>query len=142
MQKHQKQAPPHELFDAMVETYLGGVLQTGNGLLELEVRFGTRNLKRVASITKIDFDNVIKTLLSAGYVMEKTDDYTLKINSEIADPHTGKPRMADIRTEIAGLHNIQTYCRTNSLDKVHPVFVQKTGFHPNDSPESVPPRQF
>ena len=142
MQKHQKQAPPHELFDAMVETYLGGVLQTGNGLLELEVRFGTRNLKRVASITKIDFDNVIKTLLSAGYVMEKTDDYTLKINSEIADPHTGKPRMADIRTEIAGLHNIQTYCRTNSLDKVHPVFVQKTGFHPNDSPESVPPVNF
>jgi hypothetical protein len=142
MQKHQKQAPPHELFDAMVETYLGGVLQTGNGLLELEVRFGTRNLKRVASITKIDFDNVIKTLLSAGYVMEKTDDYTLKINSEIADPHTGKPRMADIRTEIAGLHNIQMYCRTNSLDKVHPVFVQKTGFHPGESPESIPPVNF
>jgi len=138
MQKHQKQAPPHELFDAMVETYLGGVLQS----LELEVRFGTRNLKHVASITKIDFDSVIKTLLSAGYVMEKTDDYTLKINSEIADPRTGKPRMADIRTEIAGLHNIQVYCRTNSLDKVHPTFVQKTGFHPNDSPDPIPPVNF
>lgn len=135
MQKHQKQAPPHELFDTMVETYLGGVLQ---GSLELEVRFGTRNLKHVASITKIDFDNVIKTLLSAGYIMEKTDDYTLKINSEITDPHTGKPRMADIRTEITGLHNIQMYCRTNSLDKVHPVFVQKTGFHPDESSASAP----
>jgi len=66
---HQKQAPPHELFDAMVETYLSRVLQTDNGSLELEVRFGTRNLKHVASTTKIDFDNVIKTLLSAGFVM-------------------------------------------------------------------------
>ena len=141
-QKHQKQAPPNELFDAMVETYLGGVLQTGNGSLELEVRFGTRNLKHIASITKIDFDNVIKTLLSAGYVMEKTDDYTLKINSEIADPNTGKPRMADIRTEITGIHNIQMYCRTNSLDKVHPIFVQKTGFHPGESSESIPPVNF
>jgi hypothetical protein len=140
-QTHQKQAPPHELFDQMIERYLGGVLQTDGGTLELEVRFGTRNLKRVASTTKIDFDNVIKTLLSAGYVMEKTDDYTLKINSEIADPHTGKPRMADIRTEIRGLHNIQLYCKTNSLEKVLPTFVQKTGFV-GHSGEMIPPLNF
>jgi len=127
MQKNQKQAPPHELFDAMVETYLGGVLHTENGSLELEVRFGTRNLKHVASITKIDFDNVIKALLSAGFVMQRTDDYTLKINSEIVGEN-GKPEMSKIRTEIAGLHDIQLYCKTNSLDKVHPIFVQKTAF--------------
>ena len=132
MQKHQKQAPPHELFDAMVETYLGGVLHTENGSLELEVRFGTRNLKHVASLTKIDFDNVIKALLSAGFVMQKTDDYTLKINSEIMNAN-GKPEMSNIRTEIAGLHNIQLYCKTNSLDKVHPMFVQKTAFQRGDS---------
>ena len=80
-QTHQKQAPPHEMFDNMIEQYLGGVLRTDGGTLELEVRFGTRNLKHVASITKIDFDNVIKTLLSSGFVMEKMDDYALKINS-------------------------------------------------------------
>ena len=141
MQKHQKQAPPHELFDNLVEQYLGGVLRTDGGSLELEVRFGTRNLKHVASTTKIDFDNVIKTLLSSGFVMEKTDDYTLKISSEIVDPHTGKPKMADIRTEIKGLHNIQMYCKTNSLEKVMPTFVQKTGFDGADG-EIIPPLNF
>ena len=133
-QSHQKSPPPHELFDAMVETYLGGVLQTENGTPELEVRFGTRNLKHVASITKIEFDSVIKALLSAGFVMQKTDDYTLKISSEIGS------EMSNIRTEIAGLHNIQLYCRTNSLEKVMPTFVQKTSFHHGDEP--VPPVNF
>ena len=141
MQTHQKQAPPHELFDAIVETYLDGVLQTDNGSLELEVRFGTRNLKHVASITKIDFDNVIKNLLSSGFVMQKTDDYTLKISSEIADPKTGKSSMSDIRTEIAGIHNIQLYCKTNSLDKVQPSFLQKTASVGNDG-EIIRPINF
>jgi len=140
-QTHQKQAPPHELFDKMMEQYLGGVLRTDGGTLELEARFGTRNLKHVASITKIDFDNVIKTMLSSGFVMEKTDDYTLKINSEITDPQTGKYKMADIRTEIRGIHNIQLYCKTNSLDKVHPVFVQKTGVDVGDG-EIIHPLNF
>ena len=141
MQTHQKQAPPHELFDDMIEGYLGGVLRTDGGSLELEVRFGTRNLKHVASTTKIDFDNVVKTLLSSGFVMEKTDDYTLKINSESLDPHTGKPKMSDIRTEIRGLHNIQLYCKTNSLEKVMPTFVQKTGFE-GGAGEMIPPLNF
>jgi hypothetical protein len=141
MQKHQKQAPPHELFDRMVEDYLGGVLRTDGGTLELEVRFGTRNLKHIASTTKIDFDNVIKSLLSSGFVMEKTDEYTLKINSEIQDPQTGRPKMSDIRTEIRGIHNVQQYCRTNSLEKVMPVFVQKTGFQ-NEAGEIIPPLNF
>jgi len=140
-QTHQKQAPPHELFDHMIEQYLGGVLRTDDGSLELEVRFGTRNLKHVASTTKINFDNVIKTLLSSGFVMEKTDDYTLKINSEITDSQTGKPKWADIRTEIRGLHNIQVYCKTNSLDKVHPTFVQKTGVE-GSAGEIIPPLNF
>jgi hypothetical protein len=139
---HQKQAPPHELFDEMIEHYLGGVLRTDGGSLELEVRFGTRNVKNVASITKIDFDNVIKTLLSSGFVMEKTDDYTLKINSESTDPQTGKSKMSDIRTEIRGLHNIQLYCKTNSLDKVFPTFVQKTGVEEGDSGEIIHPLNF
>ena len=138
MHKHQKQAPPHELFDDMMEQYLGGVLQ---GSLELEVRFGTRNLKHVASITKIDFDNVIQTLMSAGFVMEKTDEYTLKINSEIVDAH-GKSKMADIRTEIRGLHNIQLYCKTNSLEKTTPTFVQKTGHSDGGGGEIIPPLNF
>ena len=142
MPAHQKQAPLNELFDDMIEQYLGGVLRTDDGSLELEVRFGTRNLKHVAPTTKIDFDNVIKTLLSSGFVMQKTDDYTLKIHSEAAvDPKTGKPAQSDIRTEIAGLHNIQLYCKTNSLDKVQPIFVQKTAAVANDG-EIIRPLNF
>jgi len=141
MQTHQKQAPPHELFDDMIERYLGGVLRTDGGSLELEVRFGTRNLKHVASTTKIDFDNVIKALLSSGFIMEKMDDYTLKINSESLDPQTGKPKMSNIRTEIKGLHNIQLYCKTNSLETVTPTFVQKTGIE-GDNGEMIPPLNF
>ena len=141
-QTHQKQAPLNELFDDMIEQYLGGVLRTDDGSLELEVRFGTRNLKHVAPTTKIDFDNVIKTLVSSGFVMQKTDDYTLKIHSEAAvDPKTGKPAQSDIRTEIAGLHNIQLYCKTNSLDKVQPIFVQKTAAVANDG-EIIRPLNF
>ena len=140
--QHQKQAPPHELFDHMIERYLGGVLRTEDGSLELEVRFGTRHLKHVAPTTKIDFDNVIKTLLSSGFVIQKTDDYTLKIHSEAAvDPKTGKPAQSDIRTEVAGLHNIQLYCKTNSLDKVQPTFVQKTAAVANDG-EIIRPLNF
>lgn len=74
--------------------------------------------------------------------MQKTDDYTLKIGSEVADPSTGKLAMSDIRTEIAGLHNVQLYCKTNSLDRVHPAFVKKTAFHMDDNAEPVPPVNF
>ena len=67
---------------------------------ELEVKFATRGIKR---ITKINFDNVIKQLLSNNFKFAGESNHYLRITSD------------NIRCEIIGLKNIQEYCRTNSL---------------------------
>jgi len=88
---------------------------------ELECKFGTRGFK---NITKIDYLNVIKKLLSCGFQKEYLNDekYVLKIQPETIDPKTGQFRIAyDIdvfRVEINGKNNIEKYCRTNSLTNV------------------------
>ena len=67
---------------------------------ELEVKFGTRGIKK---ITKITFDNVIKQLLSNKFHFEQDSKYYLSIKSN------------NIRTEIIGIDNVQDYCRINNL---------------------------
>ena len=79
---------------------------------EQEVRFGT---KRQQSITRIDFDNVIKKLLSSGFITDTIPSTTLKMNMEYTDSKTGDLKIGTKRAEIKGLENIQKYCRTNSL---------------------------
>lgn len=82
---------------------------------EIEVRFGNKNSK---SFTKSDYDNVIKRLLSIGFVTDNTSGYnSLRIKNEFMDPKTGKFRISSIRTEINGIHNIQQYCKTNDLSE-------------------------
>ena len=72
---------------------------------ELEVKFGTKGIK---SITRNDYDNVIKKLKSFGFnTSNSAGNYYLRINCEYADK--GEFRMSNIRTEISGLHNIQEY---------------------------------
>ena len=47
---------------------------------ELEVKFGTKNIKR---ISKIDFDNVIRKLKSLNYkCANEQGNYSLKIQNE------------------------------------------------------------
>ena len=77
---------------------------------EFEVRFGVKG----KPISKIQFDNVIKYLLSQGLELG-TETQTLKIQNEFIDPKTGKNRISNLRTEINGGLNIQEYCRTNSI---------------------------
>ena len=79
---------------------------------EFEVRFGTKG----ASLSKIDFDNIAQKILSSGFQLEERDNYSLKIFSEYLDPNTGKTRTSNIRTEIHGMHAIQKYCKTNSIN--------------------------
>ena len=85
-----------------------------NQTAELEVKFGTRGIK---SITKIDFDNVIKQLMSNNFKFNDESIYYLSIKTD------------SIRTEIIGLKNIQSYCMTNSLPSERPIeaynFVEK-----------------
>lgn len=84
---------------------------------ELEVRFGTRGIK---PLTKIDFDNVVKKLKSFGFsCATPSGNYMLRIQNEYLDPITGKTQVSrNIRTEIAGFHAIQEYCRNNDIKKV------------------------
>ena len=50
---------------------------------ELEVRFGTRGIKRT---TKIDYDNVIEVLISKGFNCVNTGGaYALRVQNEFLD---------------------------------------------------------
>lgn len=95
------------------------------GDVEMEVRFGTKGNK---PINKIDFDNAIKKLKSLGFEIQK-EEYLLRAYPEYMDPTTGINKTSTVRLELEGIHNIQTYCKTNSLEKVGSYstkFVQKS----------------
>jgi hypothetical protein len=109
----------------MIKTYLEEI-KKGNVSNELEVRFGTKGFKR---ITKIDYDNVIKKLLSLGFKQNDSESYLLRCQSEYIDSKTGVTKISNVRTEIEGLHSIQELCKTNSIEKLIPYdakFTQKT----------------
>jgi hypothetical protein len=103
--------------------------------LELEVKFGT--LYNSKYITRINYDNVMKKLLSSGFYIDNTV-YLLRIQNEYMDPRTGAPRLSDIRTEINGLQNIRTYCQTNRLEGIETglAYIDKARFR-TEQPTSV-----
>jgi hypothetical protein len=87
---------------------------------EMEVKFGTRGVKR---LTKQDYDNVIKKLKDTGFYSNQTDGYyCLKIQPEFIDTRTGEFRSSNdmdrFRVEINGLTNIQEYCRNNNIEQL------------------------
>jgi hypothetical protein len=112
-----------EMFNIMTQKYLDNIFKKEDGISELEVKFGTRGIK---DITKDDFDNVVKKLISSGFTIEKSQEYCLKIQSEFTDMSTGKTKLSNIRTEIFGLSNIQKYCRNDRLDDINYRFLQKS----------------
>lgn len=82
---------------------------------ELEVRFSTKSAK---SLTKIDYDNVIRKLKSLQFTSPKPQgDYQLKIQSEYTDIKTGRTKMSNIRTQVSGISAIQAYCKNNVFEK-------------------------
>ena len=91
---------------------------------ELEVKFGTKGIK---SITRNDYDNVIKKLKSFGFnTTNSSGNYYLRINCEYSDK--GEFRMSNIRTEISGLHNIQEYCKNNDLKSIYKISPTSVSF--------------
>jgi hypothetical protein len=94
--------------------------------LELEVKFSTIGFK---PITRINFDNIIKKLLSLGFKIDY-NVYLLRVQNEYLDPKTGTVRLSNVRTEISGLQNIRTYCQTNSLTSIESgvQFIMKNRF--------------
>ena len=100
----------------IIKVYLDNLFKvSANAELELEAKFGTRGIKQ---ISRIDYGNVIKTLISHGFVAQGSNKYLLRIQNEYTDTNTGEVRMSQIRTEINGLHNVQSYCKTNRLDSI------------------------
>ena len=103
---------------------------------ELEVRF--RAMRKPFS--KLDYDRLAQYLLSNQFRMGNPDGtHILRIQQE----YTPKTRyFANIRTEINGLHDIQTYCRTNQIEsvrnknhikKTHPEDAEKNRIEPYDN---------
>jgi hypothetical protein len=106
-------AKPQTLND-MLQIYLDNarlVSTTRDNSLEFEVKFGTKNIKR---ITKIDYDNVIQYLLSSGFT-SSPEQYKLRIFNEFVDPKTGVTKLSHIRTELSGIGNISRYCKNNNI---------------------------
>ena len=130
-------ATTKDMFNMMTQKYLDNVLNKQDGLSELEVKFGTKGIKQ---ITKDDFDNVIKKLISSGFKIIKSQEYCLKIQSEFTDISTGKRKLSYIRAEIYGLSSIQTYCRTDKIDAVNYRFIKKT--KAKEGSEIIPPVDF
>lgn len=97
----------HEKFKKYFEKFV----TSKKSNLELEVRFGTKGKK----ITKIDFDNVIQKLLSIGFVINDSESYLLRIQTEYFDKITGKIKTSNIRTEVNYFHAIQEYCNKNDV---------------------------
>ncbi len=114
-----KLSPP-EQFNRLVKIFYDqGLFRTPSVLLnnELEVRFGTKDFKR---LTKNDYDNVVKTLKSFGFVSANPSGVpSLRIKNEFLDSTTGRFKMSDIRTQIDGLIGIEKYCKSNDIRSVY-----------------------
>ena len=95
---------------------------------EFEVRFGTKD----KSITKINYDGVIKKLLSLGFTFDSTNPETrLRITLD----------KKSIRCDINGIENISQYCKSNMLGKLNPnsfKFVDKK-YLKDANGEIIPP---
>jgi len=122
----------HDLY----KVYLSNVTRVSvDEELELEAKFGTLGIN---PITQINYDNVMKKLLSSGFYIDSSV-YLLRIQNEYMDLKTGAPRLSNIRTEINGLQNIRLYCQTNRLDGIDAglSYIQKSPFQTDDRPGSV-----
>ena len=127
--------------DTMLKIYLDNILKISDTeQLELEVKFGTQGIR---STTRIDYDNVINKLLSAGFISEG-NQYLLRIQNEYTDPKTSSmPKISNIRTEIKSIQSVQKYCKTNSISNLAGTagtsFVKK---QPYKEPFNVPDFNF
>ena len=95
---------------------------------EFEIRFGTKKIK---NINKVDFYNIIKSLLNYDFKLNN-ENYYLKIMNTNVTP---------IRTQITGLPNIQSYCKLDNLsgivDEHNLNFIEKEYFK-NDKGQLMP----
>jgi hypothetical protein len=118
-----KKMTPPEAFNKLVKTFYDLNLYRNNpsvGNNELEVRFGTKELRDIKRLTKNDYDNVVKVLKSFGfYTPTPLGTPSLRVRCEFLDSISGRFKMSDVRTEIDGITGIETYCRSNDIKEVY-----------------------
>lgn len=109
---------PSDQLDEMIVYYLDNATSQhgNNGAIEIEAKFGT-NREYGRKITRNNFDNVAKQLVSQGF-FASSDEHMLRIETKYQD------QWSNIRTKITGLRDITTYCQKETIDEIA-VFEQK-----------------
>lgn len=146
-----KKVTPPEAFNKLVKMFYDlnlYLLNSKQGNNELEVRFGTKNLRDTKRLTKNDYDNVVKILKSFGFnTLNPLGTPSLRIKCEFLDSLTGRFKMSDIRTEINGIIGVEKYCKSNDIKSVYKEigsqievnFVNKRPFVKQDEKKMVRP---
>ena len=146
-----KKVSPPEAFNKLVKMFYDlnlYLLNSKQGNNELEVRFGTKNLRDTKRLTKNDYDNVVKILKSFGFnTINPLGTPSLRIKCEFLDSVTGRFKMSDIRTEINGIIGVEKYCKSNDIKSVYKEigsqievnFVNKRPFLKQDEKKMVRP---
>jgi len=107
-----------ESFQSLLEQYISSnpLFRQDGKINEFELRFGTNTFSG-RQINKIDYDNVVKRLLSSGFLPENAEGIQiLRINYQ--DTLSDENKMSNIRAEIVGIDMVQEYCKTNSIQKI------------------------
>jgi hypothetical protein len=119
--KKETKERPQERLNNLIKIYYANNPYAFNPSVnhELEVKFGTRDIKDVKKFTRNDYDNVIKKLKSSGFkiVGDSNGQYYLRIYCEFRD-NDGQQKLSNVRTEIKGLHTIQDYCKSNDIKSI------------------------
>lgn len=118
----------------LIKTYLdNSVRRQQYEELELEVKFGTKGIKR---ISRIDYENVIQRFISNGFTIS-SENTLLRIFSDYTDEKTGKLKTSNVRTELVGLPAISDYCKNNNIvdidGNIIGRFLQKSPFKSNNN---------
>jgi hypothetical protein len=125
-----KKVTPSEAFNNLVKMFYDLNLyriSPKQGNSELEVRFGTKDLRDIKRLTKNDYDNVVKVLKSFGFnSTNPLGTPSLRIKCEYLDSVSGKFKMSDVRTEINGIIGVEKYCKSNDIKSVYKEISSQT----------------
>jgi len=106
--------------DHLVKLYLESqpIIKDNYKEKEFEIRFGS-NPKLQKPLNRVDYENVVKHLLSCGFTSENLNGFQmLRINNEFIDKRSGMTKLSTIRVELNGEDMINAYCVHNDLQKL------------------------
>ena len=119
MEDKRKTKEASDAFKTRLTQYLGSGTpnyRTDKKQNEFEIRFGTNTMSG-RPLSKIDYDNVVKQLLKAGFTTDLPNGHHyLRINYQ--DSLTDQRKMSNVRAEIVGTDMIQEYCQSNSIQSL------------------------